>query len=62
MQRRTFLQSLLGAIAAPLLPKHAQQDRPPTAPAYTDSDNNDPATLVSLHDGQTTAGGVTYGA
>lgn len=62
MKRRIFLQLLAGAIGAPLLPKPAQQSDPPTVPAYTDSDANTAAALASLHDGESTAGGVTYNA
>lgn len=63
MQRRSFLQALASAVFLPLVRTPAAQDEPPpVTPTYTDSDNNTPATLASLHDGQTQQGGISYGA
>lgn len=58
MRRRTFLQAL-STVFLPLVvrPGSQQQTEPPD---YTDSDSNTPATLTSLHDANTTSGGVTY--
>lgn len=56
MKRRTFLQSL----SAVFLPRIGRPAQPSDPPAYIDSDGRTPAQLISLHDGDTQAGGVTY--
>ncbi len=60
--RRSFLKAALWPIYLPLVKvapvKQAQQE--PPEPEYTDSQNNTPATLAALHDGDRSGGGVTY--
>lgn len=56
MQRRTFLQTLASLLALPVLPK-PQQEEEAIDLLYTDSDDNDPATLAPLADG---TAAITY--
>ena len=59
MERRTFFKSLFSTIFLPFVTgRPAEQEQPPEAPAYTDSDDNDPVTLAALYDGNRTSGVV----
>jgi hypothetical protein len=61
MRRRKVLQALLfGPLAALLAPQRAHAQPPPTGTVYSDSDNNSPATLAALYDGERQTGGVVY--
>jgi hypothetical protein len=62
LPRRRVLQALvIGPLLALTRPQQAEAQAP-TAPIYTDSENNDSATLASLHDGDRQSGGVAYQA